>query len=117
MSRTLFIGDSHAHGYYEVGNTISAWQDNNYAEIYADENNKQVVIYSQPGGCNRKYPAWLKSMLDRYDDIDEVFIQSTYWNRFLLSCSRNLDVGETTDVDLYLYNDHILLFLIQNHYL
>jgi len=28
MSRTLFIGDSHAHGYYEVGNTISAWQDN-----------------------------------------------------------------------------------------
>ena len=44
-------------------------------------------------------------MLDRYDDIDEVFIQSTYWNRFLLSCSRNLDVGETTDVDPYLDND------------
>lgn len=105
MSRTLFIGDSHAHGYYEIDKTISAWQDNNYAEIYAKAHNKQVVIYSQPGGCNRKYPAWIKSMFDRYDDIDEVFVQSTYWNRFLLSCSRNLDVGETTNVDLYLDND------------
>ena len=105
MTRTLFIGDSHAHGYSEIGDTISAWQDNNYAEIYAEENNKEVVIYSQPGGCNRKYPAWLKSMLDRYDDIDEVFIQSTYWNRFLLACSRNLDVGENTNVDLFLDDD------------
>jgi len=105
MAKTLFIGDSHAHGYYDVGGKISAWQDNNYAEIYAKQNNKQTIIYSQPGGCNRKYPTWLKSMLNRFDDIDEVFIQSTYWNRFLLSCSKNLDVGENTDVDLYLDSD------------
>ena len=45
MTRTLFIGDSHAHGYYEIDNKISAWQDNNYAEIYADENNKQEWEY------------------------------------------------------------------------
>ena len=104
MSRTLSSAISMHTGITKLV-ILFAWQDNNYAEIYADENNKQVVIYSQPGGCNRKYPAWLKSMLDRYDDIDEVFIQSTYWNRFLLSCSRNLDVGETTNVDLYLDND------------
>ena len=55
-----------------------------------------------PGGCNRKYPAWLRTMLDRYQDIDEVFVQSTYLNRFLLSCSKNLGVGETTDSSLYL---------------
>jgi hypothetical protein len=84
LGRTLFIGDSHAHGYSEIGTTISAWQEANYAEIYSNVNNKEVVVYSQPGGCNRKYPAWVKSMLDRYDDIDEVFVQSTYWNRFLL---------------------------------
>ncbi len=107
MGRTLFIGDSHAHGYYEVNGNISAWQDNNYAEIYAKHHNKKVVIYSQPGGCNRKYPAWVKSVLNRYDDIDEVFIQSTYWNRFLLSCSRHLDIGEDTGVDLYLDDDQL----------
>jgi hypothetical protein len=105
MSKTLFIGDSHAHGYYEIDNTISAWQDNNYAEIYAKHHNKQAIIYSQPGGCNRKYPAWVKSMLEKYDDIDEVFVQSTYWNRFLLSCSKNLDVGENIKIDHYLDND------------
>ncbi len=105
MGRTLFIGDSHAHGYSEIGTTVSAWQEANYAEIYSNVNNKEVVVYSQPGGCNRKYPAWVKSMLDRYDDIDEVFVQSTYWDRFLLACSRNLDVGETTKADLFLDND------------
>ena len=105
MAKTLFIGDSHTFGYYEVNGKISAWNENNYAEIYSAENNKEVVVYSQPGGCNRKYPTWVRSMLNRYDDIDEVFIQSTYWNRFLLSCSKNLDVGETEDVDLYLDTD------------
>lgn len=105
MAKTLFVGDSHAHGYFDVNGKISAWNDNNYAEIYSAVNNKDVIIYSQPGGCNRKYPTWVRSMLNKYDDIDEVFIQSTYWNRFLLSCSRNLDVGEHTDVDLYLDTD------------
>ena len=105
MTKTLFLGDSHSHGYFEMGGKIHAWESNNYAEIYARDNNKQTVIYSMPGGCNRKYPAWLKSMLDRYQDIDEVFVQSTYWNRFLLSCSRDLGVGEETDSSLYLDQD------------
>jgi len=102
MARTLFIGDSHSHGYFEMGGKISAWQSNNYAEIYANHFNKKTVIYSMPGGCNDKYPVWLKTMFDRYTDFDEVFIQSTYWNRFLLSCSRELDVGEFTKSDLFL---------------
>tara|TARA_B100000674_G_scaffold462441_1_gene442507 strand:- start:338 stop:1027 length:690 start_codon:yes stop_codon:yes gene_type:complete len=58
-----------------------------------------------PGGANIKYPIWLRCMLDKYDDIDEVFVQSTYWNRFLLSCSKKLDVGDDTKPDLYLDND------------
>ena len=105
MTKTLFLGDSHSHGYFEMGGKVNAWESNNYAEIYALENNKQTVIYSMPGGCNRKYPAWLRTMLDRYNDIDEVFVQSTYWNRYLLSCSKNLGVGEETTSSLYLDED------------
>ena len=105
MSRTLFIGDSHAHGYYHMGGKIHAWESNNYAELYSKLHQKQTVIYSVPGGCNHKYPVWIRSMFDRYSDIDEVFVQSTYWNRFLLACSRNLDVGEETKSDLFLDDD------------
>ena len=102
MPRTLFLGDSHAHGYYHMGGKIHAWEPNNYAELYSKLHDKKTVIYSVPGGCNHKYPVWIKSMFDRYDDIDEVFVQSTYWNRFLLSCSKELSVGEETDSTLYL---------------
>lgn len=94
MSRTLFIGDSHSTGYYEKDGELLFWQDNNYAEIYSKLNNKPVVIYAQPGGCNKKYPVWLRAMLEQYHDIDEVFVQSTYWNRYLMACSRQLDIGD-----------------------
>ena len=95
MSRTLFIGDSHASGYYDDPQRgVLTWQENNYAEIYSKLNDKPVVVYAQPGGCNKKYPVWLRAMFEQYDDIDEVFVQSTYWNRYLLACSRNLDIGD-----------------------
>lgn len=95
MSRTLFIGDSHTTGYVDdpVKGTLF-WQENNYAEIYSKLHNKPVVIYAMPGGCNKKYPIWLRAMFERYNDIDEVFVQSTYWNRYLMACSRMLDVGD-----------------------
>lgn len=99
MTRSLFLGDSHSHGYAEVNGEVQFWKDNNYAELYSDHNNKPVAIYSIPGGCNKKYPTWLKAMLDYYDDIDEVFIQATYWNRYLIACSRNLDVGDGITAD------------------
>ena len=41
-------------------------------------------------------------MLERYNDIDEVFIQSTYWNRFLMACSRNQDVGDGIKADSFI---------------
>jgi hypothetical protein len=95
MDRSLFIGDSHAHGYVDDPEKgLLTWQDNNYAEIYSKINSKPVAVYAQPGACNKKYPVWLKSMFEHYKDIDEVFIQSTYWNRYLLACSRNLDIGD-----------------------
>ena len=99
MGRTLFIGDSHSCGYYVIDyNTQNArplfWENNNYAEIYSELNNKPVAIYAIPNGCNKKYPVWLRAMFDYYSDIDEVFIQSTYWNRDILAANKNLDIAD-----------------------
>ena len=99
MGRTLFIGDSHSCGYYVIDyNTPNAkplfWEKNNYAEIYSELNNKPVAIYAIPNGCNKKYPVWLRAMFEHYSDIDEVFVQSTYWNRDLLAANKNLDIAD-----------------------
>ena len=105
MAKTLFFGDSHAHGYWDDNGTIRAWQDNNYAEIYARHFQKETIIYSLPGGCNRKYPVWLKAMLNRYNDIDELFVQSGYWNRYLIGASRMLNIGDDIKIDHFLDED------------
>ena len=47
MSRSLFIGDSHTCGYWshptERGpGSYTYWNDNNYSESYAKQNNKPV---------------------------------------------------------------------------
>ena len=102
MAKTLFFGDSHAHGYWDDNGVIRAWQDNNYAEIYAKHFKKETIIYSLPGGSNKKYPVWLKSMLNRYQDIDELFVQSTYWNRYLIGASRMLNIGDDIKIDHFL---------------
>lgn len=94
MARTLFIGDSHASGYYEANGKVNFWQDNNYAECYSKLHKKPVVIYCQPGGTWLKYPQWVKFCLDTYDDIDEVWIQSTYWNRWVMGAVRDAGIGE-----------------------
>lgn len=101
MSKTLFIGDSHASGYNYINGQVCQWEDNNYADVYTTAFDKDVVVYALPGACNRKYPIWLKSILDRHDDIDEVFVQSTYWNRWLMGASRNLEYGDGTSANLF----------------
>ena len=51
MARTLFVGDSHSYG-YRTSNTKYAkgealfWQDNNFAEIYAELND--CLLYTSP---------------------------------------------------------------------
>lgn len=95
MGRTLFIGDSHASGYFVDEKGISRhWRENNYGEIYSKVHNKPVVIYALPGASNQKYPIWIKAMFDYYKDIDEVFVQTSYWNRYLIACSKNLNSGD-----------------------
>lgn len=104
MSRTLFIGDSHASGYYEADGKVNFWKDNNYAEVYSEIHKKPVVIYCQPGGTWLKYPQWIRWCLDRYDDIDEVWVQSTYWNRWVMGAVRDATEGEDITTDTFV--DH-----------
>ena len=84
MSRSIFVGDSHSIG-YKNSYPPRLWRENNYAEIYSDINQKPVAIYAMQGCSNQKYVTFIKTLLDYYDDVDEVFIQFTYWTRFLLA--------------------------------
>lgn len=82
--KSIFVGDSHSCG-YKNGFPPRIWQDNNYAEIYSEINQKPVAVYAMQGVCNQKYVTFIKTLLDHYDDVDEIFIQFTYWTRFLLA--------------------------------
>lgn len=107
MSVTVFLGDSHTTGYVYKNGIVKQWQDNNYADVYSTHFNKDVVVYALPGASNQKYPIWLKSIIDRHTAIDEVFIQSTYWNRWLMGASRKLEYGDGTKSDLFLDDRYI----------
>jgi hypothetical protein len=109
MGRTLFIGDSHTMGY--IGRSADAdgfdiWQDNNYAEIYSQLNNKPVVIMASSGCGNREYVNFLAYALKTYDDIDEVFIQATHWGRFPLAINPNLDEQDIFPLDFFIEKNH-----------
>lgn len=95
MSRSLFLGDSHTCGYVTIPGKVgygsySMWNNNNYAEKYAHQNQKQTAVYALPGVCNRVYPDWLKAMFDRHPDIDEVFVLLASFNRFVLAFNETL---------------------------
>lgn len=108
MSKTLFLGDSHAAGYWIEKDTkiVHQWEFN-YGDEYSIAFDKDVLVYALPGACNKKYPIWLKSMLDRHSDIDEIFVQSTYWNRWLMGASRSLEYGDSTKSDLFLDDRYV----------
>lgn len=109
MSRTLFIGDSHSMGYIGRNSDIGGfdiWQENNYAEIYSQQNNKPVVIMASSGCGNREYVNFLAYAFKIYSDIDEVFIQSTYWGRFPLAINPDLNEKSTFPLEFFIEKDH-----------
>jgi hypothetical protein len=90
MNRAVFIGDSHTCGYASVLGKVglgsfSYWNDNNYAELYSEVHKKPTAIYSMAGVNNRVYTDWLKTMFDRYNDINEVFLCMAPFNRFVVA--------------------------------
>jgi hypothetical protein len=89
-NRVLFIGDSHTMGYKSVlgksgVGSFSQWNENNYAHIYGELENRPTVIYAMSGATNRLYTDWLKSMFETYDDISDVFICLAAFNRFTIA--------------------------------
>lgn len=107
MGRTLFVGCSHTMGYREDLTDIESnvWQDNNYAEIYAKVNNKPVVVMASAGAGNRSFPRFLAYAFKKYDDIDEVFIQSTYWGRFPIAINPTLDEKQIFPLDFFIQEE------------
>ena len=110
MPRSLFIGCSHTMGYqgFEtlLGGRIKdpphVWGDNNYAEKYSKSQNKNVVIMASAGTGNPVFPRFLAYALKKYDDIDEVFIQSTYWGRFPIAINPDLDEKKIFPIDFFI---------------
>jgi len=113
MSRTLFIGCSHSMGYQgflkgnnkEESSQPNTWGSNNYAEFYSKNNNKKCVVMASAGTGNRVYPRFLAHAFKTYDDIDEVFIQSTYWGRFPIVINPDLDPTKIFPTDFFLQKD------------
>jgi len=116
MGRKLFIGCSHTMGYIDPDDNpkyagtgapreVLIWQENNYAEIYADSNKHQTVIMASAGCGVREYVNFLAQAFKMYDDIDEVFIQSTYWGRFALAINPDLNEKATFPLDFFLSTD------------
>lgn len=110
MSKTLFIGCSHTMGYsgYIVAEDKkpNVWGENNYAEIYSKKFNKDVIIMASAGAGNSAFPRFLAHALKTYKDIDEVFIQSTYWGRFPVVINPDLDEKDIFPLDFFLQKDN-----------
>jgi len=110
MSRFLFVGCSHTMGYFlEDINDVygwKSWHENNYAEKYAEQNNQQSVIVASVGTGNREFVNFLSYAFDKYDDISEVYIQSTYWGRFPLAINSSLNERDIYPRDFFMEQDH-----------
>ena len=93
--RIAAIGCSHTAGYH-VSNApeenvllteenwpfSGRWQDNNWAEEYINSKNADGVIFARIGNGWYEYSEWLDFLFKKYNDITEVIVQNTYWNRF-----------------------------------
>jgi len=108
VGKSLFIGCSHTMGYrhYDLDTPSTVWQDNNYAEVYSQINDKEVIIMASAGAGNRAYPNFLAHALKEHNDIDEVFIQSTYWGRFPFAINPTLNEKEILPLDFFIEKDH-----------
>lgn len=107
MGRKLFVGDSHTMGYIdpEESGMFHIWQNNNYAEIYANVEKQKTAIYASSGCGNKEYVNFVADAFKRYDDIDEVFVQSTYWGRFPLAINPDLDEKKIFPLDFFFSKD------------
>lgn len=107
MSRLLFIGCSHTMGYHDsfVKKVNNVWQSNNYAEIYANNNSKKSVIMASAGMGNREITNFLAHAFKTYNDISEVYVQSTYWGRFPIAINPSLNEKDIFPLDFFIQKE------------
>lgn len=107
----LFVGCSHTNGYFNNDGShpdcmtarmnngrVYQWAGNNYAEIYAKNLKEKTIIYSMSGATNCKYPDWIAYCLQNHK-IDKIFVQSTYWNRYRVGASLDLNIEREIPLD------------------
>lgn len=103
MGKTLFLGCSHTIGYNAtVTDKTNIWLENNYAEIYSKIFDKEVIVMALAGASNRLFPKFLAYALQNFNDIEEVYIQSTYWNRFPIAINPSLDEKTILPIDFFI---------------
>lgn len=86
--KIAFIGDSHTNGY--IGNLDPSkggdmWNDNNYAEIYIEQNDIPGAVYAMGGATNRVFVNWAKNVLEKFKNLETLVIQLTYPSRFIIA--------------------------------
>lgn len=97
MGRIVALGCSHTSGYHigdlppneqdwnlENWKFSGKWNDNNWAEFYINSKGKDGAIFANPSNGWWEYSEWCSHLFRTYDDIEEVVVQQTYWNRFRL---------------------------------
>jgi hypothetical protein len=100
----LFVGCSHTNGFWgqrHKDGTLDKYigDKNNYAQIYSNElADGRCYIYSSAGASNNKYPRWIRHMTNTHKDIKGIFVQSTYWDRWVMAADvkqhhRTIEVG------------------------
>lgn len=95
--RIAALGCSHTCGYHvaDIPDDVSLnhetwpysgkWHDNNWAEFYINSKDADGVIFANSSNGWWEYSEWLSFLFKKYDDIKEVVVQNTYWNRFRLT--------------------------------
>lgn len=107
MGRKLFVGCSHTMGYidpelFKSKGPVHAWQRNNYAERFAESIDNPVTIMASSGAGNREFVNFIAHAFKKYDDIDEVYVQSTYWGRSALAINPDLDEKNIFPLDFFI---------------
>tara|TARA_B100000900_G_C20488456_1_gene678501 strand:+ start:258 stop:1136 length:879 start_codon:yes stop_codon:yes gene_type:complete len=82
------------------------WNDNNWAEFYINDKNADGVIFANSSNGWWEYSEWLSFLFKKYDDIKEVVVQNTYWNRFRLSMMDPPDYERMVPLDELYHLEH-----------
>jgi len=100
----IFIGDSHTCGYSSIPGKVGTgsydiWQENNYAKKYAETTKEKSVVYAMPGAHSDAYTNWLKFLLDKYNEVNDVFICLSGFNRFTIASDNGKFDQDPVNID------------------